>query len=144
MTSESRADRFLQLEATAKDLVEQLDQLHSQVGNYRAASTSLDDAAASLGGLAKSIGDAAVEVARAIDDATKAGVPEVLASLELIHTQLASADSQTQSMRGDMDRLGEQSDLIERGISQAKLIGFIGIGLLVVLSVAAIALALSR
>ena len=119
MVNQDGAAKFLELENSASQLLDELDRLREEMKHYGQASASLDAAQAGLTGLTSAVAVAAEQLQSLVTGLRDVGMPELLDRMNAIEDQLSEARS-----RLDESTKDAQKDFAEVGKHLTSLIEF--------------------
>jgi predicted transcriptional regulator len=107
MVSDPRTERFLSLEGTANDLVDELNEIREQISKYKEASDSLSAGSEALETLAKELATLVESVGETIRAEIDLGMPQALSLLDSL-----AVDQKTLS-----DEISNSRRLVTGGLS---------------------------
>jgi len=99
MTTPDGAERFLQLENSASELLEELEQLNQESRRYSEAATSLESVESSVKGLTESLTSISQQLEGIIAGLRDIGLPAVLDKTTSLEAEIASARTELQSVQ---------------------------------------------
>jgi len=99
MTTPDGAERFLQLENSATELLEELEQLNQGTRHYNEAAASMESVESSVKGLTDALTSVSKQLEGVIVGLRDVGLPAVLDRTQSLESELASANIELQSVR---------------------------------------------